>query len=381
MLCIEKYIDKICSGLNLPDEELEAIREEIECHLLDAAASKKTEEISEEEAITAAIKDVGDPEELRSHYRNAYLKQHMMRIFSRVAGIGVLAWTLYYSFAYINASMDIYFNPLAFLLAPVGATILLLGSFSIRDLGQALAAPFRLYLKSGSLRWGMVEALYRTWAVYMLGCGIFAAAFGAYLTCFLIDNSLPIGPGLALAMMGLIYGTVLSGVLWTFALSLPKARWAPKKKKHSRFQAIAAMGVFLVIVGLTWRQISLPCQPRHIFLPAGLCVLIGTAGLSVATFSFQGCTKIFQEPAKLRIIGAYFGIIGLLGFVNHVVLGLAIHTSMNKLHLGIATALLLLLYGLLSGLFCLVLAGALSPAKQRSQTHLMRRLRPSSDIR
>ncbi len=85
----------------------------------------------------------------------------------------------------------------------------------------------------------------------------------------------------------------------------------------------------------------------------------------------QAKIKTLREPAKLRVLAAYFAIIGVVGFVNGGVICLTTVTNMDKLPMGLATALLLLLYGVLSSLFCWVLAGPLESKNRGIHSKLL----------
>jgi flagellar motor component MotA len=373
MLRVEEYTEKICAGLNLPGEDLALIQEEIQGHVEEIVKDKTVQGLSEEAALSEAINEMGDPRELQAGYRDTYYKQHLSRWLGRIAGIGLL-FLLIGVAALQGGGFAAYRDFHALLLVPVGATLLLLGTYRTGTICRAIVSPFRLTVDGNRPCWSMVRSVLRTWAVYMLGCGLLAVTLGSLLICLSAENPWTLGPALALALLGLTYGALLSGLLWAITQSLPGDRAVQPGSGRNPWLAALCIGTFLVILLFIWTRYAplsqLVCLALNI--PSILFVAGGTLGLTLASFGINGTLSLVRlrfhkmaanekRPESLRTVGIYFGMVGIIGVLVGAVFMLSTLDDTAGLMPGIALCLVTLLYGVVLGLTCWVLAGSVSP--------------------
>ncbi|MBU0755540.1 MAG: hypothetical protein KJ645_10410 [Planctomycetes bacterium] len=382
MTQVKEYIDRIVNGLNLPEENLSLIREEIEGHVDDLIRARAGERNRPEAIAAEAIHAMGDPHELREAYRAAYFQQHAARLAVRFLGLGLFLTLLMIS-GFMAGGAARFLNLHALLLVPVGATILLLGTYPFKTVFRALAAPFRFSVDARKTQWRMVERVFHTWACFMWGCGLFAAVLGALLTCHGTACSVQFGPALSLAILGLSYGTLLGGMLWVFAQNLPcDEEIHPCKRSHG-LRAFLSIVFFAGIFLFTWQRFHSISQLFQVLisLPALIFLTTGVFALTVASCGFKDSFKLMRsilQPRKrtdsmqteIHSLGIYFGIVGLIGFLVSGVFMLSTLSDPADMLQGTVTALHPLLYGIVCGLFCRVIAGSCLPQKEIPQSEM-----------
>ncbi len=307
---------------------------------------------------------------LPDHYRFSYLELHILRWFGRLVYLlvsGLIICSTWGSFEPL-----VFFNTESFLLVVGGSTALLFATFRWQVIIGSVKAPFRVAVDDETNDVGTAAHVLRTWAVYALACGVLAAILGTIvaLFCVVSNNLSKVGPGLAIAIMGLLYSVLLGGLIWTLSKSLPAGGINAPAHARSKWAIAIASATYIVILAYTWSGIEPDgCNAAYLIDPKSIsAVILGTAFLAAAGFglrealtiiwsTFRPSSRCRDSGSRLRQIGIYFVIVGLVACLTGFITILMNVGSWQSLCMSIAVTLFPLLYGILLGLFCWAFAG------------------------
>lgn len=72
---LERYLDQVCQSIGGPIEMRQHVRQELREHLLDAVAQHKAAGLSEADAVTKALEEFGNPEDVRTELEATHGKR------------------------------------------------------------------------------------------------------------------------------------------------------------------------------------------------------------------------------------------------------------------------------------------------------------------
>jgi hypothetical protein len=107
---LERYLDQVCRSIGGPRPLRQHVRQELREHLLDAAARHRSAGLSEEEALTKALEEFGQPEEVRSELEATHGHRVMAVVIDKAMQwkeVTMKAKWLWASWAYLGLALVI----------------------------------------------------------------------------------------------------------------------------------------------------------------------------------------------------------------------------------------------------------------------------------
>ena len=367
---VEQHVDLVCAGLNLPSEIVGLARDELLAHTRDAVARRRSDGVQEDRAVAQALAEMGEADEIRERYRSVYYRRHVVGLTGRLVGIcalfACLAWPL------SRSSPDAFVNATSMLFVLWGSAVLLLGTFSfdVRTVVQAIVTSLKLMSSDRPPGLETARHVLRTWAAYSLGCGAICLVLGTIIALVGHDTPESVGPSLAYAILGGLCSLVFAAVLLTLSGPIGRAPLRSQLPAWHPGASVASMAVLVALGAYVWCS-HVPGADRIHYLirtDSLLLLVVGFLALTIATYGVKDGLLLVpsalrptgdsgERSGRLRTMGLYFAIGGAVLFLIDGVTMLGNFALISELWVAIATALVPMLYGIVLGMACWVLAG------------------------